>query len=100
MRKLSVVVGHAGIFSAVKSIEESEPEDVYCIAVPETGNFVANGIVIANCDALRYACYSAFPNAEFDHPDENLTIDQLRRKVYEENEGYGYMNPGMTGGYY
>lgn len=52
------------------------------------------------CDALRYACYSAFPNAEFDHPDENLTIDQLRRKVYEENEGYGYLNPGMAGGYF
>ncbi len=51
------------------------------------------------CDALRYACYSAFPQAEFDHPDENLTIDQLRRKVYEENEGYGFMNPSLGGGY-
>lgn len=33
-------------------------------------------------DALRYACYSAFPRAEFSHPDEQLTIEQLRNKVY------------------
>lgn len=52
------------------------------------------------CDALRYLVYTAFPYAEFDHPDSNLTIDQLRRKVYEENEGYGFMNPGMSGGYF
>ena len=52
------------------------------------------------CDSLRYMCFSAFPYAEFDHPDSNLTIDQLRRKVYEDNEGYGFMNPGMSGGYF
>jgi len=52
------------------------------------------------CDALRYACYSAFPNAEFDCPDANLTIEQLRRKIYEENEGYGYMNPMMASSYF
>lgn len=50
------------------------------------------------CDALRYACCTAFPQAEFDSPDANLTIDQLRRKIYED-DGYGYMNPGMSGGY-
>lgn len=33
------------------------------------------------CDALRYACYSAFPSGQFNNPDENLTIDQLRRKI-------------------
>jgi PBSX family phage terminase large subunit len=51
-------------------------------------------------DALRYACYSAFPRGEFSSPDESLTIDQLRRKVFNENEGYGYMNPGIGGGYF
>jgi PBSX family phage terminase large subunit len=51
-------------------------------------------------DALRYSCHTAFPQGEFDSPDENLTIDQIRRKVYEENEGYGYMNPGIGGGYF
>lgn len=44
-----------GVYSKVKSIEEDGYEDVYCLSVPETGNFVANGMVIKNCDALRYA---------------------------------------------
>lgn len=50
------------------------------------------------CDALRYACYSAFPQGEFSHPDENLTIDQLRRKVYG-NDNIGFLGTG-TGGYF
>ena len=51
-------------------------------------------------DALRYACYSAFPRGEFNSPDEQLSIEQLRRKIYNENDGYGYMNPGLSGGYF
>ena len=51
-------------------------------------------------DALRYAVCTAFPQGEFSNPDENLTIEQLRRKVFNENDGYGYMNPGMSGGYF
>ena len=47
------------------------------------------------CDALRYACYSAFPTGEFSHPDENLTIDQLRKKVYGD-DGL-FLNPGYGG---
>jgi PBSX family phage terminase large subunit len=53
-----------------------------------------------SCDSLRYACFSAFPQGEFNSPDEQLTIEQLRRKVYEENDGYGFMNPGITAGGY
>jgi PBSX family phage terminase large subunit len=51
-------------------------------------------------DSLRYACFSAFPRGEFNNPDEQLTIQQLRNKVYNENEGYGFMNPHMPGGYF
>jgi PBSX family phage terminase large subunit len=50
------------------------------------------------CDALRYACYTAFPQGEFSHPDEHLTIEQLRRKVYGD-EGVGFLNAG-SGGYF
>ncbi len=46
--------GNAGKYSKIKSIEEDGYEDVYCLSVPSTGNFVANGIVVKNCDALRY----------------------------------------------
>lgn len=42
------------MWSKIKSIEPDGKEDVYCLEVQETGNFVANGIVIKNCDALRY----------------------------------------------
>ena len=51
------------------------------------------------CDALRYAICTAFPQAEFSSPDENLTIEQLRRKVFQD-DGYGYMNPSQSGGYF
>jgi PBSX family phage terminase large subunit len=49
-------------------------------------------------DALRYAIYSAFPTGEFSHPDENLSIDQLKRKVYGD-DGIGFLGGG-SGGYY
>lgn len=86
-----------GVYSKVKSIEEDGFEDVYCLSVPTSGNFVANGIVVKNCDALRYAVCSAFPMGEFNHPDENITYDQLRKKVFGD-DGYGFINP--TGGYF
>ena len=50
------------------------------------------------CDALRYAVCSAFPTGEFSHPDENLTIEQLRRKVYGE-DNLAFFGQA-TGGYY
>lgn len=40
------------------------------------------------CDALRYAVYSAFPEGIFSHPDEHISYDQLRRKVFG-HEDYG-----------
>jgi len=48
------------------------------------------------CDALRYAVCSAFPQGEFNHPDENISYDQLRRKVYGSDDGWGaILNSGM-----
>ena len=44
----------------VKEIRKVDKEDVYCLSVPESGNFIANGIVVKNCDALRYALYTHF----------------------------------------
>lgn len=50
-------------------------------------------------DALRYCIYSAFPSGEFNHPDENLTIDQLRRQIYGND--FQVFNPSAgAGGYY
>lgn len=49
-------------------------------------------------DALRYAVTSAFPTGEFNHPDENISYDLLRKKVFEE-ETWGPLGP-MPGGYF
>ncbi len=87
--------GYAGDYSKVKSIEEDGYEDVYCINVPETGNFIANGIVVKNCDALRYACASAFPTGELSHPDEDIPYDRYRQNVFQEQEDLLGIGNGM-----
>lgn len=47
----------------VKSIKYLGKADVYCLDVPATNNFLANGIVVHNClDSLRYAIYTHFFN--------------------------------------
>jgi PBSX family phage terminase large subunit len=52
-------------------------------------------------DALRYAIYSAFPTGEFNHPDELLTIDQIRRQVYSSDDNYVSSMLGIgQGGYF
>ena len=47
-------------------------------------------------DSLRYCIASRFKSGEISHPDEQLTIDQIRKKIYEED-----FNPigGTYGGY-
>ncbi len=50
------------------------------------------------CDALRYAICSAFPSGELSHPDENLSIEEWRRKVYSD-DSIGFMSPPI-GGYF
>ncbi len=36
-------------------------------------------------DSCRYFCASAFPSGSLGHPDEDLSYDQLRRKVYGDD---------------
>lgn len=52
-----------------------------------------------SCDALRYAVTTAFPQGEFSSPDEQLTIDQIKRRVFE-NDALGFINNSMMGGYF
>lgn len=82
----------------IQSIRRLEKkEEVYCLA-SENGNFIANGVIVKNCDALRYAIYSAFPQGDFGHPDENLTIDEIRKNVYGDS---GFNPLAMpSGGYF
>ena len=87
-------------YSRVSVVEEDGFADVYCLSVPSTGNFVANGIVVRNCDALRYAVASAFPSGELSNQDENLTIDQIRRNVYGDDSLGIFNQSGGSGGYF
>lgn len=48
-------------------------------------------------DALRYAVCSAFPRGEFNHPDENISYDQLRKKIFGENDMYSQFNNDIGG---
>ena len=36
-------------------------------------------------DSIRYALCSAFPQGEFSHPAEELTIEQLKRQIYGDD---------------
>lgn len=78
-----------GVYSKIKSIEEDGYEDVYCFSIPETENFVANGIVVHNCDALRYVLAShqvaTYQPYKQDHrPDEYLQnrFNSGRRSIF------------------
>jgi len=49
-------------------------------------------------DSCRYLCASAFPGGVLSHPDEELSYDQLRRKVYGDDSIMGF--GGAQDGYY
>lgn len=51
------------------------------------------------CDSLRYAIYSAFPQGEFAHPDESLTYDQYRAKVYGFGDDVDVFNSQISRGF-
>ncbi len=49
-------------------------------------------------DSVRYLCASAFPSGQLSHPDENLSYDQLRRKIYGDDSIFN-LNETNAGGY-
>lgn len=97
MKEQKHVEESVGDYSSILSIEEDGFEDVYCISVPATGNFVANGIVIRNCDALRYALSPFLTSGDFGHPDEQLSYDQLKRKIEGGYDMYNQFNNEIGG---
>jgi hypothetical protein len=71
----------------VKSIKRAGNEDVYCLSVNKNRTMVANGIITGNCDALRYALFTAF--------GKRYTLDVLKApepvgKNYEDIRNYGF----------
>lgn len=56
------------------NVSEAGCEDVYCLTVPDTGNFeLANGMIVSNCaDSIRYGIMS--------RPWASATIIKLKPK--------------------
>lgn len=50
-----------------------------------------------SCDSLRYACTPFMLSGEFSNPDEMLTHEQLKRKVYGGNDMYSQFNNEIGG---
>ena len=49
----------------VKSVRASLRGNVYCLNVPNAGAFaVENGVIVSNCDALRYLSMSNMVHAQ------------------------------------
>ncbi len=73
--------------SETKTVESiSYPEatqEVYCLNVPNTGNFVLyNGVVVSNCDALRYLCKGRLIDAKWEQPAEVFNKGKIKLQAY------------------
>ncbi len=84
MEKKDIVLKDAVVKRVgIKGIKKLEiPEDVYCLSAEVYGNLVANGIVVSNCDALRYAIYTHF----FLRDGQSASAQDLDR-MYNETRG-------------
>ena len=58
------------------SVGEGESGWVYDLTVGKAGCYLANGILVSNCDALRYLCLSV------QDPHINLNLPQQKRPEY------------------
>ena len=60
-------------------VQDAKRENVYNITVEDAHEYFANGILVKNCDALRYACSSAFLGREILLDSPNLpSVDELQ----------------------
>lgn len=76
-------------YKKIKSIRKLEcKEDVYCLTAKKNGNFIANGIVVHNCDATRY-CLASHRISVFDQDDYNRKLEQQARSRMHPG-GFGF----------
>lgn len=67
-----------GNYVKVKSIKRIDNQNVYCLGTNQNGNMVANGVVVSNCDAFRYALHTRFAKGKLEkrevvpNPRDNL----------------------------
>jgi len=69
-------------FKKIKSIKKLKGKrNVFCMAT-NNGNFVANGIIVKNCDALRYAIASHKPSI-YDMVREHKRQEEFLKNKYD-----------------
>lgn len=87
----------------IKSIKKIENQDVYNLYVTKNHNFAINGgLMVHNCDALRYACTSytflpdGLPTARqqrtFNYSNFALEVNEY--EVIDLEEGTDYIEMG------
>lgn len=68
--------------------EKDAPEGtigVYNLEVEDVHEYVANGILVSNCDAMRYAIFTHMPDGEtvdYSHYQSN----EIRRRIYGDSQ--------------
>jgi hypothetical protein len=71
------------------SVRDAGRSDVYCITVPDTGNFsLANGAIVSNCaDDWRYACMSRpwIRSLPKDHAEKRDAFREASESGYSDN---------------
>jgi len=80
-------------------VKKINKRNVYCLASKKNGNFIANGIVVKNCDALRYAMYSHLFGKE---GTKSMTPQDIERNYAEamgDNSLPAPFRDMPTGGY-
>lgn len=72
----------------VKSIRRmNKLEDVYCLAAQNNGNMIANGIIVKNCDALRYILAT--------HKVTSFDANEYYRKQQQQMKQDAWNNTGF-----
>lgn len=71
---------------ALENVDTNNKEKikVYNLKVSNHPEYFANGILVSNCDALRYCVYSHFPDGLFTTEMDDMTHAQLMKHIYGE----------------
>ena len=81
-----------------KNLIEQIQGYAWCPKAAERGEDKPIKIADHCCDSARYLL-TAFKNGQINNPDENLTIDQIKRQVFGDNALLDGFNSGI-GGYF
>lgn len=83
--------------SACKNLIEQIQSYAWCPKASERGEDKPIKSLDHACDSLRYCLTPFMRTGEFSNPDEYLSYDQLRRKVFGGDDIYDQFNHGMGG---